>query len=170
MNTNILQAITDIRKKKKRPSTEEIFNHLKKVDHNLDIEQFKIKINELEEEGYIEMKGEGKSESYFIIRNNTDDENEFQGNENLQILTNANVDEENITGESRSTAENVLDQKLNAFNVAPNQTVCILYERHILALNSQIDFLKEQIRSQENRHQDEIHLYAKGINRKKSIY
>ena len=116
------------------------------------------------------MKGEGKTESYFIIRNNTDDEDEFQGNKDLQILTNANVDEENLTGESRSTAEKVLDEKLNAFNVAPNQTVCILYERHILALNSQIDFLKEQIRSQENRQQDEIHYMRKELTEKKSIY
>ena len=64
---HIMDAIETIRnKRKKRPTTESIFNFIKDNEENIDVSEYKYVFEELLRSGRIKVIGEGSNESVFI--------------------------------------------------------------------------------------------------------
>ena len=76
MEDNIVNAIENIRCKRKRPSSKEIFFEIKKHDISVSIELFKDSLRNLEEKHIIVNKGKNNLESFFINKVNTNEEEE----------------------------------------------------------------------------------------------
>ena len=77
IKSEIVNAIQRIRtQKKKRPTTESIYNHIREGDSDLEIEEYKEAFENLLENGKIKLIGEGSgSESVFVLKDNDNTDN-----------------------------------------------------------------------------------------------
>ena len=63
----IIDAISQIKLKRKNPTAESIYNYLKKQDEQLDLSIFKFNLEKLVEESVLKMNGTGNDESYTFV-------------------------------------------------------------------------------------------------------
>ena len=136
MDVTIIEGINYIRNKdKKKSSTEKLYNYVIKNDPNVTIDYFKERLRNLEENGIITCKGEGKEESFFVLRPITNDMNTSL---NTSMQDNINFIDEMF--------EKISNENVERENVESPKS----YERLIMHLQSENRFLKDLILNMRN--------------------
>ena len=152
MEDNIVNAIENIRCKRKRPSSEEIFFEIKKHDISVSIELFKDSLRNLEEKHIIVNKGNNNLESFFRNKVNTNEEEEetILGHSNnvslkrkIDLTTEDDTDNANniISVNDKFLAEQFTEE--NTGNRVSGQID--LRERYMMKLEDEIKFLREEL-------------------------
>ena len=139
----IMKTIDFLRKLKRiRPSTEEIHNSIRKeLNDELDIVKYKTNIDYLNGNNIVEVRGEGKQESVFVVE---------RREESSEESCEQTILETNIQTEMQ------IAQKENGNTEIMLGNVGIFYERLILHLKSEINFLKNQVFAKNTFFRDEI--------------
>ena len=160
---DIYYAIIYIRKiQHLKPSTEKIHSYLKKIDKDLQYESFSKIMDQLVQKEFINIQGDGNEESIFVNKSVSDFLRTFNlETKNCETQTdqvkedcNEHKNKEQDTG--KKELENFLDNiDLNASPVKPDNTH-ILYERLITNLQSDVLFLREQLKARDVYFKEEI--------------
>ena len=148
MDENIMNAINTIRNKdKKKPSTEKIFNFVKKTDpNNITIEFFKERLLQLEDNGYVTCKGDGKDESYFILK-------PLESLSDVVDVSITNEEDVSMTAEDNMNFIQEMFDEISNKNINPRAKSSFstssssekFYERIISELKSENRFLRDML-------------------------
>ena len=148
-----MNAINTIRNKdKKKPSTEKIFKFVKKTDPDITIEFFKERLIQLEENGYVTCKGDGKEESYFILK-------PLESLSDVADVSNSNVDSSMTAEDNINFIQEMFDEisKKDIFPRAKSAASSNLssgneklYEDMIAQLKSENLFLRDMLMNVRN--------------------
>ena len=139
----IMKTIDFLQKLKHiRPTTEEIYNSIRKeLNDELDIVKYKENIDYLIGNNIVEVRGESKQESAFIAQ---------RREESSEESCEQTILETNIQTEIQ------IAQRENGNTEIMLGNAGIFYERLILNLKSEIDFLKNQVLAKNTFFRDEI--------------
>ena len=167
---NIIKSIDYLRKEKHiRPSTEKIFNTVKKsYDTNIEIDIFKDNFDYLINNGEIEIRGEGENESVFVIKRVELNQTKQCDNENTSQYIEDQGRRDSIESETFKIHDTHIKCKTSLNGNGDNDAIVMLYERLISNLKSEIDHLKDQLSKKDEYFKDEIYFLRTQLKMAKS--
>ena len=106
----IIDAISQIKLKRKNPTAESIYNYLKKQDEQLDLSIFKFNLEKLVEESVLKMNGTGNDESYTFV-----DDSRSKNNNEPVISSHGPVISE-FLGSTQDVINIDIDEEIQIYN------------------------------------------------------